>query len=184
MLKETMRDEELVEQCRTGDQEAFRMLIDRYEGRAMSLAISWLRNRADAEDICQDAFIRTFVNLDRIDVSRSFRTWFFTVLSNRCRDQLRMRGRYGRFVQRLKADTRSRGDIRPVQRTPGFKLDAAVLDQLSPHERTAVWLWAQEGCTGVEIASVLGCAPATARVHLYKARKKIKTYLEKAHAAL
>jgi RNA polymerase sigma-70 factor (ECF subfamily) len=55
---------------------------------------------------------------------------------------------------------------------------------LNPKERISVCLWANEGYTSDEIASVLRCAPSTARVHLFKARRKIKTLLEEGNVAL
>jgi RNA polymerase sigma-70 factor (ECF subfamily) len=55
---------------------------------------------------------------------------------------------------------------------------------LNPKERISVCLWANEGYTSGEIASVLRCSPSTARVHLFKARRKIKTLLEEENVSL
>ena len=178
-----MEDEELVRRYRSGDAEAFSLLIDRYTGKAMALAVQLMRNREEAEDVCQEAFLRTFVHLDKFDATRCFRTWFFTLLGNVGRDRLRRSRRFGRFTRRFQSDIVSRRPARPPERSADH-LDERILDHLSRRQRIAVWLWAYEGCTGVEIASVLGCAPGTARVHLYAARKKIKKYLERDNAAM
>jgi RNA polymerase sigma-70 factor (ECF subfamily) len=179
-----MSDEELVLVCLDGDGEAFHTLMERYKGKAMALALSVLHNREDAEDVCQDAFVKAYLNLSRFDPARNFRTWFFTVLCNLCRDRLRMRGRFFKFARRYQSEfvaPRKREDSVSV---PKKCLDGRLLRGLSPKERIAVWLWAHEDCSGEEIASVLRCAPATARVHLYKARRKIKSLLEKANVAM
>jgi RNA polymerase sigma factor (sigma-70 family) len=54
-----------------------------------------------------------------------------------------------------------------------------ILEGLSPKERVALCLWASEGYSGTEIGKVMKCSPSTARVLLYKARKKIKSKMEK-----
>ncbi len=61
---------------------------------------------------------------------------------------------------------------------------ARLLDRLSPRERLAAALWANEGLTAAEIAGVLGCSASTARVYLFNARRKIKALLEESHEAL
>jgi RNA polymerase sigma factor (sigma-70 family) len=59
-----------------------------------------------------------------------------------------------------------------------------ILKELSAKERAVLYLWAVEGYTSQEAGQVLGCAASTARVHLYKARKKAKVILEKKHVSL
>ncbi len=59
-----------------------------------------------------------------------------------------------------------------------------ILEGLSPKERVALCLWASEGYSGTEIGQVMQCAPSTARVLLYKARKKIKSKMEKENVSL
>ena len=60
-----------------------------------------------------------------------------------------------------------------------------TLSRLSPAERASLYLWSQEGCSGEEIATVLGCSPKTAYVHLFRARTKVKAALkEEKHETL
>ena len=63
-------------------------------------------------------------------------------------------------------------------------LPSALLTKLSPRERTALCLWANEGCTARDISEVLECSASTARVYLFNARRKIKTLLENDHGLL
>jgi RNA polymerase sigma-70 factor (ECF subfamily) len=63
-------------------------------------------------------------------------------------------------------------------------LHSKLLQRLNPRERISVCLWANEGYTSSEIASVLRCSPSTARVHLFKARKKLKRLLEEDNVSL
>lgn len=63
-------------------------------------------------------------------------------------------------------------------------LPSALLAGLSPRERTALTLWANEGCTAKDISEVLACSASTARVYLFNARRKIKALLENDHGLL
>ena len=74
-----------------GETEAWGEIISRYKDAVFGLCIGFLRNRADAEDIVHDAFIRAYVNLRRYNVDKRFSTWIFTIAANLCRNRLRYR---------------------------------------------------------------------------------------------
>lgn len=176
--KENMSDTELVKNCLQGDMEAYAQIMDRYKGKAMALAINILRNREDAEDVCQEAFISAFHNLDRFDLQGSFKNWFYTMIYHRCLDKIRKKKRFFQFFARIKSNQPLvAANPHPTNPASGHSLDKKYLQTLSPKERLALFLWAQDSFAGEEIAAILKCSPATARVHLYKARKKIKALL-------
>ena len=178
MKTEKMSDSELVKNCLQGDMEAYRQIMDKYTGKAMALAINILRNREDAEDVCQEAFISAFQNLDKFDLQGSFRNWFYTMIYNRCIDKIRKKKRFFHFFARVKSSRPfTQVNPEPTDSDSGWSLDKRYLKALSPKERLALFLWAQDSFAGEEIAAILKCSPATARVHLYKARKKIKAIL-------
>jgi DNA-directed RNA polymerase specialized sigma24 family protein len=66
----------------------------------------------------------------------------------------------------------------PGNPAPDYLLESKLLQRLKPKERISIYLWSQEGCSGAEIASVLGCSLKTAHVHLYRARIKLKALLK------
>ncbi|MBE0635050.1 sigma-70 family RNA polymerase sigma factor [Candidatus Bipolaricaulota bacterium] len=74
-----------------GDTGAWGEIISRYKDAVFGLCLGFMRNRADAEDVSHDAFIRAYVNLRRYDLERRFSTWLFTIAANLCRNQLRYR---------------------------------------------------------------------------------------------
>jgi RNA polymerase sigma-70 factor (ECF subfamily) len=114
-------------------------------------------------------------------MSRSLKTWLFTILYRRCLDYLRRRRRAFELLRKVEREAPrfEPGNPRPAARSGN--LPAPVLRRLNPRERTALCLWANEGYSGREIAEVLGCSASTARVHLFQARKKIKQLLEQSH---
>ena len=74
-----------------GDTEAWGEVISRYKDAVFGLCLGFMRNRADAEDVSHDAFIRAYLNLRRYDLQRRFSTWLFTIAANLCRNKLRYR---------------------------------------------------------------------------------------------
>jgi RNA polymerase sigma-70 factor (ECF subfamily) len=178
-----MDDNEIIAACLRGKGEDFRDIVDRHQGPALAMALNILRNRQDAEDACQEAFVQAYRNLAHFDSRRSFRTWIFTILYRKCLDQLKRKRRFQNAFARVRHETplKTSGEASPPARDR--VLSEEMLGRLSPKERTALCLWANEGFTAVEIADVLVCSASTARVTLFNARKKIKFLLEKSHAA-
>jgi len=174
-----MNDSQLIRICLQGEVDEFKKIVDRYRGKVMALALNILGNYEDAEDACQDSFIQAYRNLDRFDTRKSFSNWLFSILYNRCLDQLRKRRRFYNFFKRAKSDPSFYHVHQESNKRSAQPLTRSILRELSPKERTVLFLWAEEGYTSEEIASVLRCSSSTARVHLFKARKKIKDRLEK-----
>lgn len=179
-----MEDNQLLMSCLKGELEDFRKLMDKYRGKSLALAWNILGNREDAEDACQEAFVQVYLNLEKFDFTKNFKDWFFTILSNRCLDQLRKRTRFIKFYKTQKVEFKER--MSPTSSNPDLSplISSKLLQKLNPKERISVCLWANEGYTSDEIASVLRCSPSTARVHLFKARRKIKSLLEEGNVSL
>ena len=79
-----MNDAAAVQQCLKGEPEAFRVLVERYQGRALGHAITIIRNRDDAQDAVQDAFLNAHRALHTFDRGRVFYSWFYVILRNCC----------------------------------------------------------------------------------------------------
>jgi len=181
---EVMNDKQLVRSCLQGDVEEFHKIMDKYKGKAMALAINILGNREDAEDACQEAFLHAYSNLHRFDLQRSFCSWLYTIIYNLCLDQLRKKQRFYRFFKKMKRESSFSEEVRTSSRSAHQPITQGVLKELSSRERAVLFLWAVEGYTSREIGDVLKCSASTARVHLFKAREKIKAILEKENVSM
>lgn len=182
--KDAMDEKDILSGCLDGGPESYRRLLDAYGPLVTAVAINILGNREDAEDVCQETFLRVFKNLDRYDPGRSFKTWLLTIVYRRSLDMIRKKRRFAEFASRAKFDpSLVRADCvsNPGDPPP---LPSRFLDKLTPKERTALCLWANEGCSAADISEVLGCSASTARVTLFNARRKIKMMLEKNHGVL
>lgn len=172
-------DEQVIRGCLKGRIEEYEHIVERYRTKFMNLAVNILENKEDAEDACQEAFIKVYKNLGHFNHNMKFKHWAYSILYNQCRDQLRKQSRFRRFFNRMKRQASVSSESSPEN----FLINSAIykkyLKTLTPRERIVVYLWASEGYTSEEISSVLRCSSSTARVCLFQARKKIKSLLEK-----
>ena len=183
-----MDENEIVAACLRGEKEAFRRIMETHSGPALALALNILGNRQDSEDVCQEAFVQAYRNLVRFDGRANFRTWLLTIVYRRCLDALKRKRRFRAAVEKAGHDAhpgrgREAGSAHASMSGDDSRLPERWLGGLTPRERTALSLWADEDLSAVEIAAVLGCAASTARVMLFNARRKLKSSLEKDHAA-
>jgi RNA polymerase sigma-70 factor (ECF subfamily) len=180
-LTQEISDEALCRRVAAGDEAAFEVLVARYQGRAYRLAWSLLRHAEDARDVSQEAFLRVYRTAASFRGDARFSTWFYRILVNLCLDHRRR----GRWWHRLLMRPHDAGDPEgpPLERQPAPPSDPgetlgreqtlarlwAAVDRLSPQQRAAIVLHAQEELPTSQIAVVLQCSEATVRVHLHRA---------------
>ncbi len=93
--KENISDEQLMARSRDGDNDAFALLVRRYESPLYGYLYRMLQNSADAEEVFQETFLRVFRNLHRFRVDGRFKPWVYRIAANLARDRLRARKRRG-----------------------------------------------------------------------------------------
>ena len=166
-----MDDAAATRACLTGNVDAFRHFVDRYQTRALAHARLLTRNEADAADATQDAFVDAFCNLRSFDPARHFYAWFYVLLRNRC------------FKQRSRRGTRWESGIDDA--TPGVHpgiseahLDLwRAIDRLAPDDAELVVLKHIEGWTYEELSAALAIPRGTVMSRLYGARQRLLTML-------
>ena len=171
-------DDALVRATLRGDEAAFARLARRYLKKAMAVALEYVGNREDAEDVVQDTFRRVLSNLDRYDAARRFEPWFFTILRNTARNAAKRRR--VRDHEALTAEHPSEGPD-PFEsahrRELRRRIDEAV-ERLPAAQRSCFRLCVVEGLSSAEAASALGLAESTVRVHVFKARRSLRWLLD------
>ena len=170
-------DEVLVAAARRGEELAHTQIVRRYLRKAMAVAVEYMGSREDAEDVVQEAFQSAFRHLDRFDKSRAFGPWFMTIVRNAARNS-----RASAWQQRRVAidDALPSAEPSPIDRVGDADLRAAIagaLASLAPMQRTCFQLCVVEGLSGAEAASATGLAESTVRVHVFKARQRLKPLL-------
>ncbi len=162
-----------------GSQAAFQEIVRRYESPIFNLIVRIVRDPALAEDVAQDAFLKTFRNLAAFDAGRRFSSWIFRIAHNAALDALRRR-KADPVVAREVSD--------PAIPPPPDQVEAAALGQaidvalhgLRPEWRAAIVLRYQEDLSYEEIAEVLGIPEGTAKTFVHRARKQLMEALTSA----
>ena len=190
---ESLDDSALVELTREGKREAFKVLVERYQKRAHSVALGILGSYEDAEDIAQEAFVKAYKNLDSFRGQSSFYTWLYRIIFNLSIDLSRKASRRSEFAsdktEILDAQTRdSVGSGAYLSSTPapdavlrkreireGIK---KALSELSENHRAVIVLREIEGLSYAEMSDVLGCSQGTVMSRLHHARKRLQESLQ------
>lgn len=181
-----MNERELKEAFLKGDREGFQKVVSAFSSEMMALSLSIVANREDAEDVCQEAFLQAFRHSHRFDPEQSLRHWLLTIVYRRSLDFIRKKKRLASFLNRFKQNfSLSPSPIGALHQEKAelnwTEIPLRAFDGLTVRQRAILTLWASEGLTSQEIAAIIGCRPATVRVHLFLARQKIKKWLEKHH---
>lgn len=175
-----MEDNEIISLCKQGNKETFGLLVKKYQTSILSFTWSILKDKEKARDVTQESFIQAYRNLDKIDPSKSFKNWLFTIASNKSLDHLRKDKSILRTVQNFtgyKKHFSYQNDMDQSVIDYGGKLNN-LLDKLNERERIFLHLKIQEGYTSPEIAEIFKCAESTVRVYLMNARKKLQKYFK------
>jgi RNA polymerase sigma-70 factor (ECF subfamily) len=189
----------VIRRVRNGDSEAFRFLVERYQGRAYRLALRVLRDEEAARDAVQDAFVKAFSALGRFEGRSSFFTWFYRLVMNQCLDAKR-RDKSGREVAYEEGGALELGGEPSLEAVPEVEgvsfapaahlmrkqlLDhlARAVEQLPPAARETLVLREVEGLSYAEIAKAQGIPKGTVMSRLHYARKQVQKWLVEAGVA-
>lgn len=174
-------DRDLVRRVRRGEVDAFGDLVRRYQQSVFNVALRVLRNREDAEDLAQDAFIRAYERLDRYDIDRPFGPWVHRLTANLAINSLKRR----RTLFELDEErdrTSPAGHSAPEQALVRKERDRdlhAALTSLPAHYRAAIELRHFQEMSYQQIAAALGVPLNTARSHLYRGRRLLAERMER-----
>jgi len=168
-------DDELVALAQKGDSNAFEDLVERYKQKAYRVAFDFTRDREEAKDLSQEAFLRAFTHLKGFNQRAGFYTWFYRILVNLCLDYRRRQARaswksYDETTDRAdeRNDQISSPDRAAMADETSRRVEAA-LSALPPKQRTAFLLRNHQGLSIHEIAKIMQTAEGTAKVHLHRA---------------
>jgi RNA polymerase sigma-70 factor (ECF subfamily) len=168
-------EQELIAMVLSGRAEAFEPLVTPYRGPLFALAYRLIRNREDALEVAQEAFLSAFRSLGRYDVSRSFRNWLFQIAANEARDRLRKRTRERAAFEDTAHGTPAAPNPEAGRDREEIRSDITrCLAVLSPREREVFVLRDLEELDIRETARMLGCSSISVRVSLSSARRKIR----------
>ena len=173
----------LVSRAQSGDEAAFREIVERYQSKVFSIIHGIVRQRNDVEDIAQQVFAKVYLSLRSFDFRSSLITWIYKITVNECFDYLRKRK-----VRKLVYESDlSEDEVRRVENTePNVDRqepadsDLArrdyvlkLLTRVSEEERMLLIMKEVEGFSVEELAEKTGMNENTFKVKLFRARQKL-----------
>ncbi len=176
-------DEMLVQQFKSGNEQAFNELVNRYREKAYNIAYRMVRNQEDALDLAQEAFIRAYKGLAKVKGKSKFYTWFYRILTNLCinfKSSKRLKNAISiddeNVTISLTAKTRS-----PLREMEQKELQAAIanaIQQLPKKQQVVFTLRYYEQLSHKEIANILGKSEGGIKANYFHAVKKLQLLLE------
>jgi RNA polymerase sigma-70 factor (ECF subfamily) len=195
-------DLQLVATLRAGDEAAFANVVNQYFNAMVRIAMIYVNDPAVAEEVVQETWLAALKGLDRFEGRSSFKTWLFTILTNRARTRATRESRYlplntsgesdddepsvapERFTA---ADHWSENDMpQSWDRVP----EASLLSQetmdtilkaisaLPPNQREVIRMRDVEGFSSAEVCNILSLSETNQRVLLHRARSRVRQTLE------
>jgi RNA polymerase sigma-70 factor (ECF subfamily) len=171
-------DAELVSRICDGHAAAFEVLMRRYFRTAFLVAFAQLGNREDAEDVCQDAFLRCWERMHECRDPARVASWIVTIVRNAAHN--RREYLLVRATERIEAGVNVASPNRPDHAASRADVRArltAALQSLSPMQREVVLLHDLEGWKHADVATRLGLSETMSRRHLSDARKRLRELL-------
>jgi RNA polymerase sigma-70 factor (ECF subfamily) len=201
-----IRDEaDLVQRLRKGEEAAFEELVESYYGTLLSVAQSYVKTRAVAEEVVQDAWLGVLRGLDRFEGRSSLKTWIISIVINIAKSRgvreartvpfaalaaegeeaavepERFRGASDAFPGHWWAYPANWND-HPEEVTLGretLKVVTEAIEQLPDAQRVVITMRDVAGCSPEEVCDALQLAEGNQRVLLHRARSRVRAALER-----
>ncbi len=186
-----MDTHEILLRSREGDSEAFRALVDHYQGYALRLAGRLLGDEDEAKDAVQDAFVRVWRHLPRFDPRARFTTWLYRIVTNLCYDRMKADRRRERAMEMgaREADppgagSHGRSPDRGMHEADAARRIRGLGGTLPPAQRLVFVLRDLQDLSVRETAKVAGMSEGAVKSNLYHARKALRKELRKAQGGM
>jgi RNA polymerase sigma-70 factor (ECF subfamily) len=190
--EKTVSDHELLDRCRAGDEEAFDDLVRRHQQRAFNVAFLVLRDREDATEVAQDAFVRIYRSVDNFRGECEFTTWLHQIVVNLARNKHRWWKRRGRQSSvsldnpvemgdgEAPMQIAASGDAPDVESVKAefVQLLSRRMEELPRKLREVLVLRNVENLSYEQIATVLDCSIGTVKSRIARAREALRESMQ------
>lgn len=188
VMTERSIDQKLVARVQRGEKGAFDLLVRKYQHKVAKLVSRFVRDRAEIEDVTQEAFIRAYRAIGSFRGESAFYTWLYRIAVNTAKNYLESQGRRppGSDVEAETAEQLEGGELLRDTATPERHMLTdeiaatvrRVLEGLPADLRAAITLREIEGLSYEEIAEVMDCPIGTVRSRIFRAREAIDAELK------
>ena len=164
----------LIERAQNGDRSAFEALLRDHYDVIYRIAYKWCGNKADAEDITQNACVKLARSLGSFRFQSAFLTWLYPLVINTAKDWAKSRKQSSADLETVPEPSE------PAQGedTVYARQVMEQVRQLPDKEKEAVYLVFSEGLSHREAAAIMNCKASTVSWYIHEARKKLQSFLE------
>jgi len=179
-----LTDYKLIEECRGGNFNNFRILVEKSSPVAFSVAFRMLGDEDLAKDIVQETMVTIWQKIGKIDSAEAYKSWMYRIVVNKCYDILRKKKRVPEVVAdddvwRMIGNKISEGPSAELENKETARILSVLTDKLSPKQKTVFILAEIEEMSHDEISAVTGMSKSGIKANLYSARKNISEMADK-----
>ncbi|HNA97124.1 MAG TPA: sigma-70 family RNA polymerase sigma factor [Chitinophagaceae bacterium] len=178
-----LNDTEIINQVLGGNQQAYALLVNRYQEYVFTLVLRIVKNREDAEEVSQDVFIKAYKNLNSFRGDSKFSTWLYTIVNNTGISFLRKRkleiyslDNEAVFERADNIDSGVRANV--IEQKSKQAMVNEAIAQLSREDALAITLFYKAEQSLEEMAKAMGIETNAAKVRLHRARTRLKSKME------
>ena len=183
-----MNERELISLLKKKDREAFKIIVETWQGMVYNTALGILQSEEDAEDISQEVFMQVYESISSFKEESKFSTWLYRITISKAMDHIRKKKRKKRFafIQSLYGKDNEVKIDPPDFFHPGVNLEnkenAAILfkaiEKLSENQKTAFVLSRIEGLSYNDIGEIMAISDSAVDALLQRAKKNLQTNLK------
>lgn len=170
------------------NQTAFKIVYDRYKVMVYTVALHYLQNTEDAEEITQDVFVQLYHSLDKFKNNSSAKTWIYRITINKCLDFIKHKNSKKRFfIFGQKSNNEFEIQNSSNFEHPGILLEQkenskilfSVINELSENQKTAFILSKLDGMSNPEISEIMQLSISSVESLIFRAKATLKEKLSK-----
>ena len=192
LMADNATDKEIIERVKSGEKEAYDLLVLKYQQRVINLISRFVKNHSDALDVSQETFIKAYRALPNFRGESAFYTWLYRIAVNTAKNHLTVQSRkitksdYDvAEIEQIEGNMSLTEQTTPESLLAKDELQETILktiENLPEDLKSAIMLREIEGLSYEEIAEVMECPVGTVRSRIFRAREmidsKIKPLLE------
>jgi RNA polymerase sigma factor (sigma-70 family) len=181
-------DTDIIQQVLQGYQQAYAILVERYQNYVFTIVLRYVKSREDAEEIAQDIFIKAYRSLADFKGTAKFSTWLYTITTTTCITFLRKKKLEVHSLDNEKvfavADNLDGGmRANQVEQKSKINMVNEAIKLLNPDDAQVITLFYKGEQTLEEIAQALGKEVNAVKVQLHRARTRLKDKMQKYFSA-
>jgi RNA polymerase sigma factor (sigma-70 family) len=170
-------EKEIIQRIQQGDEKAFAKLYHLYAEYALRVAMAVTKSRANAADAVQETFIRVYDHIDRFDLTKDFKPWFYRILLNECNRLMKKQAKMVAMSDYI--DDYARMANVDHHAFEQYEELYKAIENLKDIYRIPIVLKYLKGFSDEEIAQILDLNVNTVKSRLFKARNKLTKMIEK-----